>query len=79
VRCLDEGLSYANLYAAQLVRQGSVSRVRGHHLHADEDVRILDSAGTKPVLLLRNHGPTTIGHTLPRASASARNAINVDA
>ena len=35
-------------------------------VHADEGARILDSAGGKPVLLLRNHGPVTIGHTLPQ-------------
>jgi ribulose-5-phosphate 4-epimerase/fuculose-1-phosphate aldolase len=33
-------------------------------VHADEGARILASAGSKPVLLLRNHGPVTMGHTL---------------
>ena len=31
--------------------------------------RILASAGGKPVLLLRNHGPVVIGQTLPQAFA----------
>ena len=35
-------------------------------MHADEGARILQSAGDKPVLLLRNHGPVTIGRTLPQ-------------
>lgn len=33
-------------------------------MHADEGARILASAGDKPVLLLLNHGPVTMGHTL---------------
>ena len=35
-------------------------------MHADEGARILASAGDKPALLLRNHGPVTMGRTLPQ-------------
>ena len=39
----------------------------GITVHAEEGARILDSAQGRPVLLLRNHGPVTIGHSLPQA------------
>jgi ribulose-5-phosphate 4-epimerase/fuculose-1-phosphate aldolase len=41
----------------------------GITVHLDEGRRILASAGGKPVLLLRNHGPVVIGRTLPHAFA----------
>ena len=66
VCCLDEGLSYTNFYAAQLFGKVAYHEFEGITVHADEGARILDSAGNKPVLLLRNHGPVTIGHTLPQ-------------
>lgn len=64
VCCLDEGLSYTNFYAAQLFGKVAYHEFEGITVHADEGARILDSAGGKPVLLLRNHGPVTMGHTL---------------
>lgn len=36
-------------------------------MHQEEGARIFASAGDKPVLLLRNHGPVVIGHTLAQA------------
>lgn len=67
VCCLDEGLSYTNFYAAQLYGKVAYHEFEGITVHADEGARILDSAGGKPVLLLRNHGPVTIGRTLAQA------------
>jgi ribulose-5-phosphate 4-epimerase/fuculose-1-phosphate aldolase len=64
VCCLDEGLSYTNFYAAQLFGKVAYHEFEGITVHADEGARILASAGDKPVLLLRNHGPVTMGHTL---------------
>ncbi len=64
VCCLDEGLSYTNFYAAQLFGKVAYHEFEGITVHADEGARILASAGSKPVLLLRNHGPVTMGHTL---------------
>ena len=66
VCCLDEGLCYTNFYAAQLFGKVAYHEFEGITVHADEGARILESAGNKPVLLLRNHGPVTIGHTLPQ-------------
>ncbi len=66
VCCLEEGLSYTNFYAAQLFGKVAYHEFEGITVHADEGARILASAGGKPVLLLRNHGPVTIGHALPQ-------------
>jgi ribulose-5-phosphate 4-epimerase/fuculose-1-phosphate aldolase len=67
VCCLDDGLSYTNFYAAQLYGKVAYHEFEGITVHADEGARILDSAAGKPVLLLRNHGPVTIGATLAQA------------
>ncbi|KQW38018.1 class II aldolase/adducin family protein [Rhizobacter sp. Root404] len=67
VCCLDEGLSFTNFYAAQLFGKVAYHEFEGITVHADEGARILASAGGKPVLLLRNHGPVTIGANLAQA------------
>jgi ribulose-5-phosphate 4-epimerase/fuculose-1-phosphate aldolase len=67
VCCLDEGLSYTNFYSAQLFGKVAYHEFEGITLHAEEGARILESAGGKPVLLLRSHGPVAIGHTLAQA------------
>ncbi len=67
VCCLDEGLSYTNFYAAQLYGKVAYHDFEGITVHLDEGRRILASAGDRPVLLLRNHGPVTIGFSLANA------------
>jgi len=67
VCCSEEGLSYTNFYAAQLHGQVAYHDFEGITVHHEEGARILASAGGKRVLLLRNHGPVIIGHTLPQA------------
>ncbi|MBC8056098.1 MAG: class II aldolase/adducin family protein [Rhizobiales bacterium] len=67
VCCLDEGLSFTNFYAAQLFGKVAYHEFEGITVHADEGLRILESASGKPVLLLRNHGPVTIGRNLAQA------------
>ena len=67
VCCLGEGLSYTNFYAAQLFGKVAYHEFEGITVHDDEGERILASAAGKQVLLLRNHGPVTIGHTLAQA------------
>ena len=67
VCCLEEGLSYSNFYAAQLHGSVAYHDFEGITVHADEGARILASAGGKPVLLLRNHGPVVMGHSLAQA------------
>ncbi|HEX2540822.1 MAG TPA: class II aldolase/adducin family protein [Caldimonas sp.] len=67
VCCLKDGLAFTNFYAAQLYGKVAYHDFEGITVHADEGARILRSAEGRPVLLLRNHGPVTIGHTLPQA------------
>jgi hypothetical protein len=64
VCCLEDGLSFTNFYAAQLWGKVAYHDFEGITVHLDEGRRILASAGGKPVLLLRNHGPVTIGFSL---------------
>ena len=66
---LPEGRAwrFTNFYAAQLFGKIAYHDFEGITVHADEGARILESARGKPVLLLRNHGPVTIGATLPQA------------
>ena len=67
VCCLRDGLSFTNFYAAQLYGKIAYHDFEGITVHAEEGARILASAQGKPVLLLRNHGPVTIGHSLAQA------------
>jgi ribulose-5-phosphate 4-epimerase/fuculose-1-phosphate aldolase len=67
VCCLKDGLAFTNFYAAQLFGKIAYHDFEGITVHADEGARVLKSAEGRPVLLLRNHGPVTIGQTLPQA------------
>jgi ribulose-5-phosphate 4-epimerase/fuculose-1-phosphate aldolase len=67
VCCLDEGLSFTNFYAAQLWGKVAYHEFEGITVHAEEGARILASAGGKPVLLLRNHGPVVMGRSVAHA------------
>ena len=67
VCCSKQGLSFSNFYSAQLFGKVAYHDFEGITVHLDEGKRILESAGDKPVLLLRNHGPVTIGFSLPNA------------
>jgi ribulose-5-phosphate 4-epimerase/fuculose-1-phosphate aldolase len=60
-------LSFTNFYAAQLWGKVAYHDFEGITVHRDEGARILASAQGQPVLLLRNHGPVVIGHTLAQA------------
>lgn len=67
VCCLEDGLAFTNFYAAQLYGKIAYHDFEGITVHLDEGRRILASAGDKPVLLLRNHGPVVVGATLAQA------------
>ncbi len=69
VCCLEDGLSFTNFYSAQLWGKVAYHDFEGITVRADEGARILASAGGKPVLLLRNHGPVVIGQTVAQAFA----------
>jgi ribulose-5-phosphate 4-epimerase/fuculose-1-phosphate aldolase len=67
VCCLRDGLAFSNFYAAQLYGKLAYHDFEGITVHLEEGQRILESAGGKPVLLLRNHGPVTIGANVAQA------------
>jgi ribulose-5-phosphate 4-epimerase/fuculose-1-phosphate aldolase len=67
VCCLKDGLAFSNFYAAQLYGKVAYHDFEGITVYDDEGARILKSAEGRPVLMLRNHGPVTIGTTLPEA------------
>jgi ribulose-5-phosphate 4-epimerase/fuculose-1-phosphate aldolase len=67
VCCLRDGLAFSNFYAAQLYGKLAYHDFEGITVHLEEGQRILASAGGKPVLLLRNHGPVTIGANVAQA------------
>jgi ribulose-5-phosphate 4-epimerase/fuculose-1-phosphate aldolase len=67
VCCLKDGLSFTNFYAAQLYGKIAYHDFEGITVHLDEGTRILDSSKGMPVLLLRSHGPVTIGFNLANA------------
>lgn len=67
VCCLEAGLSFSNFYAAQLHGKVAYHDFEGITVHLEEGRRIVASAGGRPVLLLRNHGPVTIGFSLANA------------
>ena len=67
VCCSRDGLSFSNFYSAQLYGKIAYHDFEGITVHLEEGARIVESAGGRPVLLLRNHG-VTIGATLARRS-----------
>lgn len=69
VCCLEEGLKHDNFYSAMLWGKVAYHEFEGITVHLDEGERIVRSAGGKPVLLLRNHGPVVVGKTVPAAFA----------
>jgi ribulose-5-phosphate 4-epimerase/fuculose-1-phosphate aldolase len=64
VCCLKDGLRYTNFYAAQLHGKVAYHDFEGITVRLEEGYRIVESARGRPVLLLRNHGPVTVGHNV---------------
>jgi ribulose-5-phosphate 4-epimerase/fuculose-1-phosphate aldolase len=69
VACLQGGLSQSNFYSAQLHDMVAYHDFEGITIHADEAPRLLRSIGTKPAVILRNHGLLAWGQTLPQTFA----------
>src|SRR6185503_3587132 len=67
VACLQGGLQQTNFYTAQLHDMVAYHDFEGITIHADEAPRLLANMGTKPVVILRNHGLLSWGTTLPLA------------
>ena len=67
VACTQGGLAQNNFYSAQLHDLVAYHDFEGITVHADEAPRLLQSMGSKPLLILRNHGLLATGPTLPLA------------
>ena len=67
VACTQGGLAQNNFYSAQLHDMVAYHDFEGITVHADEAPRLLADMGTKPVVILRNHGLLSWGRTLPLA------------
>jgi ribulose-5-phosphate 4-epimerase/fuculose-1-phosphate aldolase len=67
VACTQGGLAQNNFYSAQLHDMVAYHDFEGITIHADEAPRLLANMGTKPVVILRNHGLLSWGTTLPLA------------
>lgn len=67
VACTEGGLAQNNFYSAQLHDLVAYHDFEGITIHADEAPRLLASMGTKPLMILRNHGLLAAGATLPLA------------
>jgi ribulose-5-phosphate 4-epimerase/fuculose-1-phosphate aldolase len=69
VACSQAGLSMSNFYSAQLHGKVAYHDFEGITVHAGEGPRLLKSIGTKPAVILRNHGLLAWGDSLPRSFA----------
>jgi ribulose-5-phosphate 4-epimerase/fuculose-1-phosphate aldolase len=65
VACTEGGLAQNNFYSAQLHDMVAYHDFEGITIHAEEAPRLLASLGTKPLMILRNHGLLAAGATLP--------------
>jgi ribulose-5-phosphate 4-epimerase/fuculose-1-phosphate aldolase len=67
VACTQGGLAQNNFYSAQLHGMVAYHDFEGITVHAGETPRLLADIGSKPCVILRNHGLLTWGPTLPLA------------
>jgi ribulose-5-phosphate 4-epimerase/fuculose-1-phosphate aldolase len=67
VACTQGGLAENNFYSAQLHGLVAYHDFEGITIHADEAPRLLQNMGTKPLVILRNHGLLAWAKTLPLA------------
>ena len=69
VACLKDGLQQTNFYSAQLHGMVAYHDFEGITVHAEEGPRVLASIGSRPAVILRNHGLLSWGATLPQTFA----------
>ncbi len=69
VACQQGGLAQNNFYSAQLHDMVAYHDFEGITIHAEEAPRLLRSIGSRPAVILRNHGLLAWGATLPQTFA----------
>jgi ribulose-5-phosphate 4-epimerase/fuculose-1-phosphate aldolase len=67
VSCKQGGLRYDNFYSAVLYGQVAYHDFEGVTTDTGEQPRLVNSLGSKPVLILRNHGLLVACPSLPEA------------
>jgi ribulose-5-phosphate 4-epimerase/fuculose-1-phosphate aldolase len=67
VACTRAGLAQNNFYSSQLHGMVAYHDFEGITIRADEAPRLLRNMGSKPAVILRNHGLLSWGPTLPLA------------
>ncbi|MFO1352746.1 MAG: class II aldolase/adducin family protein [Gammaproteobacteria bacterium] len=67
VACQEAGLRMDNFYAAFLGGQIAYHDFQGLVVYERERQDLVQSLGDKPILMLRNHGPLTVGRTISQA------------
>ena len=67
VACTQGGLAQNNFYSAQLHEMVAYHDFEGITIHAEEAPRLLANIGSKPAVILRNHGLLSWAKTLPLA------------
>ena len=70
VACSEEGLRNDNFYSALLNNRVAYHDFEGITLMDDEKPRLIANLGDKNMLILRNHGLLTVGHSVPDAFLS---------
>lgn len=65
VACKHEGLRHDNFYSAALAGRVAYHDFEGITTDLDEQERLVASLGSKPYLILRNHGLLAIGQHVP--------------
>lgn len=64
VASLEGGLQPINFYACAFIGRIGYHDFEGVTVREDEGPRLLAALGDKRILMLRNHGPVVLGHTL---------------
>ena len=67
VACKTNGLSNTNIYSSMIFDRISYHDFEGVALRNDEQERLVESIGSNPLLILRNHGLLSTGRTIEEA------------
>jgi len=67
VACKKNGLTNTNIYSSMIFDRVSYHNFEGVTLRNDEQERLLESMGSNPLLILRNHGLLATGRTIEEA------------
>jgi ribulose-5-phosphate 4-epimerase/fuculose-1-phosphate aldolase len=73
VACKKDGLRNTNFYSAMIYDHVSYHAFEGLTVRDDEEERLVRSIGSKPLVILRNHGLLAHGRTVPEAFARMMN------